>query len=446
MKTVTPKAVDDWLVKNKADIFKDLRALVRIPSVSDASSLVKPFGQPCRDAINFMCELGKKRGYATQNFENYVGAIEFSKGDKTVGIWAHLDVVPVDDASAWSCPPFDLTVLNDKYLVGRGVNDNKMPAIAVFYVFNCLRDLGVKLKHGYTLYMGTSEETGMEDARWFRDNCACPDLSLVPDCGFPVCIAQRGACSIEISVPVSFDGKITQGNNPSVTAEEVEAYVDGETLQTSGQSAHIFALDGKVNADIELLKALKLRFPADSEALDALLKLCGDTYGCGLNMAYCDAKSGALRMALTKLSLNNGYLTAGVRAIIPVTMDIDKALEAAKKACEALGMEFKLTSLRKPVSFPEDNPVIPVLCSAYNEVVASDAKPYVMSGGNYAAYIPNAIGFGPGMPRTLPEELFKNGRGDYHQVDECDDFDHIFAFIRIYVNAIIALEELNDFK
>ena len=143
--------VDGWLAAHREEIIDDLVGLVRIPSVSDAESEVKPFGQPCRDALEYMFRLGERHGYATRNYDNYIGAIEFNRGAGSVGMWAHLDVVPVGDPAMWDFPPFACTLVEGRYLIGRGVQDNKMPAIGVFHVMNCLRDLGVKLRHGYTL-------------------------------------------------------------------------------------------------------------------------------------------------------------------------------------------------------------------------------------------------------------------------------------------------------
>ena len=159
--------VDAWLAAHRQQIIDDLIGLVRIPSVSMPDPVTPPYGQACRDALQYMFALGARYGYARWNYDNYVGAITFSEGEQEVDIWAHLDVVPVPDPAAWDYPPFEGTLVEDRYLIGRGVQDNKMAAIGVFHVMNCLRDLGVPLRHRYRLYMGTSEETGMEDVRYF---------------------------------------------------------------------------------------------------------------------------------------------------------------------------------------------------------------------------------------------------------------------------------------
>ena len=78
--------------------------------------------------------------------------------------------------------------MEDRYLIGRGVQDNKMTAIGVFHVMNCLRELGVPMKHRYTLYMGTSEETGMEDVRYF--------VRIIPARSCPWCRMRASLCAV----------------------------------------------------------------------------------------------------------------------------------------------------------------------------------------------------------------------------------------------------------
>ena len=73
-----------------------------------------------------------------------------------------------------------------------------------------------------------------------------------------------------------------------------------------------------------------------------------------------------------------------------------------------------------------------------------DSKPFVMSGGNDAAYLPNAFGFGPGMPgREFPPHIFRKGRGDDHQADESEDIDHMLNYMRVYAVSIVALNGMD---
>ena len=60
----------------------------------------------------------------SENKEYYVGTIgrEKKDWDNTIGLWNHLDVVPLGEG--WDYAPFD-PVVRDGYLIGRGAQDNK---------------------------------------------------------------------------------------------------------------------------------------------------------------------------------------------------------------------------------------------------------------------------------------------------------------------------------
>lgn len=444
MEAPLSERVDAWLRAHREEIIRDLIELVAVPSVSEPGSAVLPFGQPCRDVLEHMFRLGERHGYRTQNYDNYVGAIEFQKGDQSVGFWAHLDVVPVPDPGAWDYPPFEATVVEDRYIIGRGVQDNKSPAIGVFHVMNCLRDLGVPLRHGYTLYLGTNEECGMEDARYFAAHYPCPDLSIVPDSGFPVCCAQRGAMTLSLSIPFAPEISLEMYNNPSVTPEEITArLLGGETLRIQGKSAHVYNAPAD-NAILRLLDALARRYPGEAGGLGALRALLSAADGAPLGIAFSDAFSGALMMAPTRMEASLGRLRVSVFAILPVSCDPDALVHRAKEACARAGVQAEVPRLRRPVSFPREHPVVRLLTDTYNEVMHTQSEPFAMSGGNYASCLPNAFGFGPGMPgREFPRHIFREGHGDYHQCDESEDIERLLDFMRVYAAAIVALDGLD---
>lgn len=435
--------VSEWIAAHRQQIIDDLSGLVRIPSVSVPDPVVPPYGQACRDALTYMEKLGSKYGYEYTNYDHYVGQLTFSKGGKTIGIWSHLDVVPVEDPADWDYPPFDCTLVEDRYLIGRGVQDNKMTAIAVLHVMNCLRDLGFDLRKSYALYTGTAEETGMEDARYFAAHYPCPELSLVPDTGFPVCIGQRGSFTLELSVPCGTELVFRHTNNPSVTAESVTVQLpDGTSLQADGVTTGVNAANAAPNAVLLMLEKLMEVLPAEKEQLAALHRLCASWDGQLIGMQYTDELSGALCMAPTGISWEDSQIKVRLFGILPVSSDIDSLVANAQSVVAKLGVSCKLLKARHPCSLPSDHPVIPLLTDVYNQVTGYDAKPFVMSGGNYAACIPNAFGFGPGMPgRKFPPHIFRPGHGSFHQCDESEDVEHIINFMRIYAMSILALDE-----
>ncbi len=222
-----------------------------------------------------MYDLAGRYGWTHEDFSGTVGRIGFSDvpGVPSAGIWCHLDVVPVPDPADWVYPPFQGTEVEGRCLIGRGIQDNKMPAIGVFHVMNCLRDLGFRPRRSWSLYLGTSEENGMDDVRWYAARHPCPDLNLVPDTGFPVCTAQRGCQILRYRIPFPHPAAFRCGSDISVTPEHIIAELpSGKTLRTEGHCFHVMKADDD-NAVIRMLGALAEVFGNRGDALLSLRDL-----------------------------------------------------------------------------------------------------------------------------------------------------------------------------
>ena len=148
--------VSQWFDGHREEMTEDIKRLVRIPSISDPEAEQGPFGQGCRDALDEMLAMGRKYGFHTENREYYVGSIGVENQDwsNTIGLWNHLDVVPLGEG--WDYEPFE-PVVKDGYLIGRGAQDNKGPAVAMLYVMRCIRELGLPAAHELCLFAGCDE-------------------------------------------------------------------------------------------------------------------------------------------------------------------------------------------------------------------------------------------------------------------------------------------------
>ena len=76
---------------------RDISALCKIKSVEDEPQPGKPFGEGPAKALDAMLSMGQAMGFRTENFDHYVGHIEFGQGEELIGILGHIDVVPAGD-------------------------------------------------------------------------------------------------------------------------------------------------------------------------------------------------------------------------------------------------------------------------------------------------------------------------------------------------------------
>lgn len=191
--------VGAWFEEHQEQMKKDIMRLVRIPSISvpwgpgddlGRKDVLEP-SRPCRDCLEEMLAIGREHGFFTENYGNKVGSIgEREKDwDNMIGFWNHMDVVPV--GNQWKYEPF-APVVEENFLIGRGSQDNKGPAVGILYMMECLRELGVPLKHQLCLFVGTDEERAMEDIEYYIKHYPAPRLSMVADSGFPVCYGEKG--------------------------------------------------------------------------------------------------------------------------------------------------------------------------------------------------------------------------------------------------------------
>ena len=84
--------VENYADRCRKDVVEDLKALVRIPSVSHYGADGKPFGEGCARALAKALELAEGHGLAVQNCGDWYGLAQYGEGDKTIGLFSHLDV------------------------------------------------------------------------------------------------------------------------------------------------------------------------------------------------------------------------------------------------------------------------------------------------------------------------------------------------------------------
>ncbi len=468
-----------WIESHHDEFVKELQDMTRIPSISraDLAEPGAPFGPDCRKMLDYALERGRYYGFETMDHEGYAGSICYGDPDNALGLFAHLDVVPVGDG--WIYPPFDGVYLPEHdAIIGRGCDDNKCAAVACLFVMRMLREFNWPLKHGVRLFCGTSEETGMQDMIALREKgFEFPKLSLVPDAGFPVNYGQKGSANGDISIAcegnlVSFNAGSARNMVPDVAEcviavdidtvkkafaaldEEitakiaVEAVDNGTKLTATGRSGHAMNPGGALNAIMLLARVLcksELLEGSCKNAIEQLYSLTSDFSGNNEGVAYRDDMSGELTIAYCVANLNDGVLAVKADCRTPITCDVVELEGKLKDAWVKKGFTVIRSSYSKPYYIPVDDPHVVALQELFHDITGRDDRPGVMGGGNYARVIPNAISFGPGMStKKRISDFLPAGHGGCHGKDEAIVMEKVFNLAKIYVIAVARMDEMMD--
>ncbi|MBQ8637586.1 MAG: Sapep family Mn(2+)-dependent dipeptidase [Lachnospiraceae bacterium] len=481
--------IDNWFANHRAELVEDLKRISRVPSVSapwtpdcgmDRESY-GPFGPACKQALEEMLQIGREHGFDTENYEFYVGSIGVSPSSmaNTIGFWNHLDVVPV--GNGWSQDPFE-PVEKDGFLIGRGVQDNKGPAIGMVYLMQCIRELGIPMKHDLRLFVGCDEERGMDDLKYYTEHYSCPKLSMIADCGFPVCYGEKGIIEGQYVMTNEVSGDVLEalGGSASnmipdkawvllakkdglldqILAEKEEKNfgqiavteeADGIRVTASGTSRHSAFPAGSINAIHELslfLMDAGFLCEGDRKQFSFLEMSTREYYGQVPGIDYEDEVSGKTTCAGTVLRMEGRTITLNLNIRYSITANSDQMIERLGAFAQENCAFWRLERDSKPGYFPKEHPAVSFLTDLYNEWAGLDTKAFVMGGGTYARKLPNAFAYGIGGMQENEDDkerkarLFRAGTGGAHEPDEGLNLRLFFEAMKFYTLAVIELDQV----
>jgi len=184
-----------------------LEELVAIPSVS---------GDPARRD-----DVGRAAAWLAKRLEGLNGRVvptaghplvlaEWlgAEGAPTVLVYAHYDVQPVGEASAWRTPPFE-PVIRDDRMYGRGTSDDKGPMLAALGAVERLLEERGSLPVNVRILLEGEEEIGspsLEPALLAHRDALQADVAISADGAMwsaeqpSLNVAARGMLAVEVSV------------------------------------------------------------------------------------------------------------------------------------------------------------------------------------------------------------------------------------------------------
>jgi succinyl-diaminopimelate desuccinylase len=449
----------------------ELQKLLKMKTVTSASAPGAPFGQAIGNALSYVVELGKEKGFECTDFEGYASEISFGKGQESVGVVSHIDVVP--EGKGWTFDPFGGDMVDGR-IYGRGAVDDKGPLIAAFYASLALKESGIPLGRKVKHIIGTDEETGRFDCiRYYKEHAETPTCGIVPDAWFPAVYAEKGFVNyrflkeitgkdpgdivltameggeaFNIVAPeayVEFDatakGKKEIEDAFGIFAERDEAAkgeirIENEKVRIvfRGKAAHASVPEDGVNAISALLRFLETVtfYPEDlCNSIHELANLIGcDNQGMGLGISYQD-HTGHLTNNVGMISVDRNQMEVKMNLRSPVTMDMDDLYSRLAMAANKAAMRFNLDGYNPHYYTEPDNPNLQMLVNIYREVTGeTESKPKAHGGGSYARILDGFIPFGPS---------FQNEPLCFHKQDESITKERLLLLSRIYVRALYEL-------
>lgn len=459
----------DKIVDSKKDeIIEMMRRWLRIPSVKGPKCADNaPFGKEVREMLDLALEDAKKLGFDVEEFDGYAMHAQMGKGEETMGILCHLDVVPAGDG--WTHDPWGAEIENGT-IYGRGVVDDKGAAILALYAMQAVKEAGIEMKDAVRLILGCDEETGMSDMRYYAEHCSnLPDYGFSPDAEFPVINIEKGGLSLELGcvtdgeegaeipvyelyagerqnvVPGEAWAKIGVSDKAAFEAkiEEIKkardfdlkyVYEDGVCKLTAyGQQAHASMPElGKNAAGMLLIALADLNAGGGvKKAIEGLSKVLGiEGHGQSLGIAIEDEESGKLTCNLGIMRYDMKKLSIRLDIRYPLCANETTMCGQAVEAIAPYGMYLLKRGSHGPHHVSKDHKLVKGLIKAYSDATGKPGYAFAIGGGTYSRCMPNTVAFGLNFPGD-PDPC--------HMADEYLNIEKMMLSARIMARAIAEL-------
>ncbi len=179
-----------YVDQHRDELLEDLKALLRIPSISTLPKHKKDIRRAAQFVADQMKAIGlrKVKLIKTQGHPLVYGEWLEAPGKPTILLYGHYDVQPVDPLDQWQSDPFEPAIRNEN-IYARGAVDDKGQMLALLKALQAIMATGNgQLPVNVRLLIEGEEECGGESieayVREHPDKLAC-DAVLIADTGMP---------------------------------------------------------------------------------------------------------------------------------------------------------------------------------------------------------------------------------------------------------------------
>jgi succinyl-diaminopimelate desuccinylase len=416
--------VIEYFKNNKDAILSDISKLVAIPSVRGEAKYGMPFGEEPAKALYEALNIADGFELKTKNYDGYVGTVDMNTENTELAILAHLDVVPAGDG--WHSEPFKMKIESDR-IIGRGTSDDKGAAVAALYAMKAVKDLNIPISKNCRLILGTDEECGSGDLKYYFSKESAPKYSFTPDAEFPVTNGEKGRFTKHFTKSCDFSDErrrivsINAGEASNAVPGFAEAQVIGVNdtelekaaklsentgckfeinsgkIICRGKSTHASLPESGCNPITALFDMLsnvefdeKTNEFADSlKALFPHGKYNGEAFG--VNMSD---KLGELTMSLDTVSFDSESFDGCFDTRTPMCANEKNCAAVIAGKLAEYGFKIENTEMIKPHYVDENSEFIKALLKNYELFSGEKGECVCMGGGTYVHDIDGGVAFG----------------------------------------------------
>lgn len=450
----------DYYAKHKATAVEDLKALVRIPSVSFAGFDAKEVRRSAEATVKLLTD----RGFEHAQILEVEGAHPYvyadwlkAPGKPTLLLYAHHDVQPAGEASAWKSPPFEPTE-RDGRLYGRGTADDKAGVVVHTAAVEAFLKTAGTLPLNLKIVVEGEEEIGSDHLPAFVEkyrNMVQADCLIITDTGNfetgvpSITTALRGLVTVDVEVRAlkqSLHSGMWGGPVPDpvmglcrMLASLTNA--DG-SINLPGIAEKVKPLTKQEQESIKNLPGDRAHFRKQAGFLDGVQMLGGERHPWETNWRQPSISVNAIQASSRKDARNIICESAWARVGIRVVPDLDpvvvqKTLIDALKKSAPWGLEVHIDNGQAAAWWYTD-PAGPAFQAAFRALEQGfQAKAVAIGCGGSIGFVePFAKALG-GVPALLigVEDPYTNAHSENESL-------HLGDFDKAIKSAIVLYEEL----
>lgn len=416
------KLIHEYVQSNREEIIGTLKELIEIPSVRAKAEEGAPFGNSCAEVLEHIERLYNENGFTTElDREGGYLLSYYGTGKRTLGIFAHADVVDVSNDWVYT-EPFK-PVEKDGFLIGRGAIDDKSAVVISLYCAKMLKELKIPFSSRLVTFIGSNEESGMADIGNYLSKHSAPAFALAADTAFPLYRGDKSGmnCWVTFNSELKDIKNFGGGTAMNIILGEASAEVNGEALTETGISKHSALPEGSINAGYLLAEKLSLRSDiceADKEQLRLVAEVARKYYGEAFGIEHED-ECGRLTCTNCIIKTENGKIVLGLNLRFGISADSEHIRKRMREFFEKNDCTVAFEEEKRGYAVPADNKYIKACLKAYGDFTGEkEPNVYINAGGTYARKLPCAAETGTttrwGRPEGMPA-----GHGGAHQPDEC---------------------------